>query len=159
MKKFFVLLGLSLLVAGAVSAQVVRGGTLYAASKTVALKASTGIFAKTNGSLAYGEAVTVLQVNGKWVEVRSNSHSSLTGWTKSANLSAKRILASSGTGSASASEIAMAGKGFSEEVENAYKAEGKNLNYQAVDQTEAIKVSEQDLQNFITEGHLSLGDN
>ncbi|GHV10808.1 hypothetical protein FACS189491_00960 [Spirochaetia bacterium] len=159
MKKFFVLLGLSLLIAGAVSAQVARGGTLYAATKTVQLKSSTGFFAKTNGTLAYGDVVTVLQVKGKWVEVRSNSRSALTGWTQSANLSAKRVLASSGTGSASASEIAMAGKGFSEEVENAYKAEGKDLNYGAVDATEAIKVTEQDLYNFITEGHLLLGDN
>jgi uncharacterized protein YgiM (DUF1202 family) len=159
MKKFVVLLGLGLLVAGAVSAQVARGGTLYAAAKTVQLKSSTGFFAKTNGTLSYGDAVTVLQVNGKWVEVRSSGGSAITGWTASANLSAKRVLASGGTGSASANEIAMAGKGFSEEVENAYKAEGKNLNYQGVDATEAIKIPEQELYNFITEGRLSLGDN
>jgi uncharacterized protein YgiM (DUF1202 family) len=159
MKKIFVLLGLCLLIAGTVSAQVVKGGTLYAAAKTVPLKSSTGFFAKTNGTLSYGDSVTVLQVNGKWVEVRYSGRSAISGWTQSANMSAKRILASSGTGSASASEIAMAGKGFNQEVENAYKSEGKNLDYRAVDGVEAIKVAEQDLYNFITEGHLSLGDN
>jgi uncharacterized protein YgiM (DUF1202 family) len=159
MKKFFVLLGLCFFIAVTVSAQVVKGGILYAAAKSVQLKSSTGFFAKTNGTLSYGDSVTVLQVKGKWVEVRYSGRSTISGWTQSANMSAKRVLASSGTGSASANEIAMAGKGFSEEVENAYKAEGKNLNYGAVDETEAIKVAEQDLLNFITEGHLSMGDN
>ncbi|GHV95235.1 hypothetical protein AGMMS50293_15550 [Spirochaetia bacterium] len=154
MKKLIITLALCALVAGAAAAQVSRGGTLWVAAKTVSLKSSTGFFAKTQGTLSYGDQVTVLQVSGKWVEVRSASNKS--GWTASSNLSAKRIAAGS-TNNASASEVALAGKGFNQEIENAYKAGGK-LNYTDVDKTEALIVSEDDLYKFLVDGHLSMGD-
>ena len=157
MKKIIILCVLCGCIAFTAAAQVSRGGTLYAAAKSVALKASTGFFARTNGTLAYGDQVTVLQVNGKWVQVRSAANSSLSGWTASANFSAKRVTATGSTGSASASEIGLAGKGFNQEVENAYKADGK-LNYADVDKTETTSVSLDELQKFLTDGRLSKGD-
>jgi hypothetical protein len=71
-------------------------------------------------------------------------------------LTAKRITVAGASSSASSNEIALAGKGFSQEVENAYRAEGK-LNYTGVDRTETQGVSEQELQSFLAEGHLSMG--
>jgi hypothetical protein len=144
-------------IASIAAAQVSRGGTLYAAAKSVSLKSSTGFFASTRGTLEYGAQVTVLQVNGKWVEVRSASNPSLSGWTASANLSAKRVVAIGNAGSASASEIGLAGKGFNQEVENAYKSNG-TLNYADVDRTEAASVSQDELQKFLAAGHLSTGE-
>ena len=156
MKKLIIALSLVLFIAGFAAAQVARGGTLYVAVKSVPLKSSTWFFAGTKGTLNYGDRVTVLQVNGKWVEVRSVTNSSLSGWTQSANMSAKQIV-SGNTGTASAQDIALAGKGFNQEVEDVYKAKG-NLNYADVDRTERISVSETDLLRFIEEGHLSKGD-
>ena len=157
MKKIIVFCVLCACIAGTAAAQVSKGGTLWAAAKSVALKSSTGFFAKTQGTLAYGDQVTVLQVSGKWVEVRSTAKSSVSGWTASSNLSAKRITASGGASTASASEIGLAGKGFNQEVENIYKSNGK-LNYADVDKTERMAVSENDLQKFLTDGRLSTGD-
>jgi hypothetical protein len=156
MKRIIVLLIFGVFVAGGLSAQFAKGATVYAAAKTVTLKSGTGFFAGTRGTLAYGDQATVLQVNGKWAEIRSAAKS-INGWTAVSNLTTKRIVATGRAGSASASEIALAGKGFSEEVENAYKAEG-NLNYTGVDRTEAQTVSEEELLNFLTEGRLSMGD-
>ena len=157
MKKIIFLCVLCSCIAFSAFAQIARGGTLYAAAKSVALKASTGFFARTIGTLAYGDQVTVLQVNGKWAEVRSAANSSLSGWTASANLSAKRVTAAGSSGSASASEIGLAGKGFNQEVENAYKSGGQ-FNYAGVDRTETISVPENDLQQFLINGRLSMGD-
>jgi uncharacterized protein YgiM (DUF1202 family) len=158
MKRLLMVLGLTVILTGAAFAQMARGATVFVNVKTLQLKSGTGFFAKNQGGpLAYGDQVTVVQVNGKWVEVRYSGRTTVSGWTASANLTTKRIVASNGTGSASAQEIAMAGKGFNEEVENAYKSSG-NLNYAAVDATEALKVEESELYDFITEGHLSLGD-
>jgi hypothetical protein len=157
MKKIVVVFCLCVCCAAVLSAQAVKGGTMYVAAKTIELKSSTGFFASGKGSLAYGAAVTVLQVNGKWAEVKSVTGSSVTGWTAVANLSAKRIVSSGGTGGATASEVALAGKGFNQEIENAYKSGGR-LNYADVDRTEAQKVSKQEMHSFIVEGHLSLGD-
>jgi hypothetical protein len=71
------------------------------------------------------------------------------------SLSARQIV-TSGTG-ASANEVALAGKGFNKEVENAYKA-GGSLNYADVDKTEAITVSPEELLKFVTEGRLITGE-
>jgi uncharacterized protein YgiM (DUF1202 family) len=152
-------LGLAAVLAGTAFAQMSRGGTVYVNVKTLQLKTGTGFFAGKSGSpLAYGDQVTVLQVKGNWAEVRYSGRATFSGWANSSNLTTKRVVASGGTGGASAKEVAMAGKGFNEEVENAYKSNG-NLNYAGVDATEAITVPENELYGFITEGHLMLGDN
>ena len=157
MKKLMIVFCLTLFITGLASAQISRGGTLYVAVKTVALKSSTGFFASNRGTLNYGDRVTVLQVNGRYVEVRSASNSTLTGWTASANLTARQVV-SGNTSTASAREVALAGKGFNQEVENAYRSQ-ENLNYADVDKVEAITVSETDLRQFLEEGRLSTGDN
>jgi hypothetical protein len=156
MKKNLFVFCLALFVVASALPQAVKGGTMYVATKTVELKSSTGFFASARGTLAYGAAVSVLQIKGKWAEVKSTG-SSVSGWTAVANLSAKRIVSSGGTGGATANEVALAGKGFNQEVENAYKSGGR-LNYADVDRAEAQKVSKQELHSFIVEGHLSLGD-
>jgi spermidine/putrescine-binding protein len=153
MKRFSLLLMMCLLAAGGIFAQSV-GSTMYVAVKTVSLKSSTWFFAGTKGTLAYGSQVKVLAVNGKWVQVQSAAQTSLDGWTESANLTSKRITASSGTTSASASEIALAGKGFNEEIEGVYKSQNA-LDYNDVDVVEAIVVPIADLQKFVVEGHLA----
>jgi hypothetical protein len=53
--------------------------------------------------------------------------------------------------------VALAGKGFNQEVENAYKS-GGSLNYGDVDKTEAITVTPDELYAFITEGRLNTGE-
>jgi len=156
MRKFIVMFCLWLCAAAVLWGQAVKGGTMYVAAKTVELKSSTGFFASARGTLAYGATVTVLQIKGKWAEVRSTAGSSVSGWTAVTNLSAKRIV-SGATAGATANEVALAGKGFNQEIENAYKA-GGTLNYADVDRTEAQNVSKQELRDFIVEGHLSLGE-
>ena len=157
MKKFLICFCLILLVAGFVTAQVSRGGTLYVAIKTVDLKSGTGFFASNRGRLNYGDQVTVLQVSGKFVEVRSAATPSLTGWTASANMSARQVVAGT-TSTATAREVAMAGKGFNQDVENSFRAQ-QNLNYADVDRVEAIVIDINALRRFLEEGRLSLGDN
>ncbi|MDR1507506.1 MAG: SH3 domain-containing protein [Treponema sp.] len=131
-----------------------RGDTMYVAINSATLKASTGFFAGTVGRLAYGAQVSVLAVSGKWAQVRSGS---LTGWTASANLTSKRVVAQGDNRSVSGGEMAMAGKGFSKEVEMEYQS-GKDLNYTAVDALENVTVSDGDLFRFVDEGHLAKGE-
>jgi len=156
MKKTILVFCLVLFIAGLAAAQVSQGGTLYVAIKTVTLKSSTGFFASNRGTLNYGDRVVVLRVSGKFVEVRSAANANLSGWTPSANLSARQIV-SGNTSTATASEVALAGKGFNQEVENSYRGRG-NFNYADVDRVEAIVVSEADLRRFLEEGRLSTGE-
>ena len=157
MKRFVVVFCVVLFVmASALHAQAIKGGTMYVAAKTIELKSTTGFFATAKGTLVYGAAVTVLQIKGSWAEVSSVANASVSGWTAVANLSSKRIVSGAAAGT-TASEVALAGKGFNQEIENAYKAKGR-LNYADVDRTEAQKVTKKELQDFINAGHLSQGD-
>ena len=155
MKKLCVLFAFTLMASLSLSAQISRGGTAWVSVKSTALKSSTWFFAGTKGTLDLGAQVTVLQVNGNNAEVRSDTNTALSGWTSVSNLSARRIV-SSGS-SASASEVALAGKGFNQEVEDAYKT-GGSLNYADVDRTEALRVSQEELFQFVTDGHLFTGE-
>jgi uncharacterized protein YgiM (DUF1202 family) len=158
MKKVLVVFSLILFVTGIVAAQAIPGGTLYVAVKTVTLKESTGSFSANKGSLNYGDKVTVVKIDGKFTQIKSVKNPSVTGWTASSNLSVKQVVA--GTSStATAKEVALAGKGFSQEVEKTYKSQKKNLNYADVDKVEAVTVNENELKKFLEEGRLKMGGN
>jgi hypothetical protein len=86
------------------------------------------------------------------------SDSGKTGWIEYAKLTTRRISSQGNTANASAKEIALAGKGFSPEVEAEYKQSGEQLNYPAVDDMEKAGVADSDLLAFIEEGHLSRGE-
>jgi hypothetical protein len=156
MKKMLMVLGLAFFITCLAAAQASSGGTMYVATKTTALKSSTGFFASRRGTLNYGDRVTILRISGKFAEVRSALNTSLSGWTPVANLSARQIV-SGNTNSVTASEVALAGKGFNQEVEDAYRTQG-NVDYEDVDLVEAITVSEDDLRLFLEEGRLSMGE-
>ena len=155
MKRVLILALLILLVSAALFAQVKAGSNAWVSSKTATLKSSTGFFASTRGTLEMGAQVEVLKISGNYAEIKSAANADLSGWTALSNLSARQIV-SSGSG-ASASEVALAGKGFNQEVEGAYRAEGV-LNYADVDLTETITVSQEELYAFITEGRLNTGE-
>jgi hypothetical protein len=157
MKKCFIVLCLFLLITGFAAAQVSTGGTLYVSVRQVALKSSTGFFASTRGTLNYGDRVTVVRVNGRFVEVRSATNSSVTGWTASANLSARQVVAGN-TSTATAREVALAGKGFNQEVEQSYRNQNRSLNYADVDRVEAVTVNETELRRFLEDGRLRMGE-
>jgi hypothetical protein len=156
MKKNIFVFCLILFVTGFAAAQAKKGGTMYVAVKTAAVKASTGAFAGTTATLNYGDKVTIIQIDGKNAEIKSAANPSMTGWIALANLSAKQVV--TGTSStANAKEISLAGKGFNQEVENAYKAKGK-VNYADVDKVETQSVKDADLRKFLEDGRLAMGE-
>lgn len=125
--------------------------TMYVAVKSTEIKSSGGVFADKLGVLHLGDTVTMLRSNGNWAEVRTANR--VTGWVNLTTLSSKRVSATGN--SASAGEIALAGKGFSPETEIEYRKSG--LDYSGVDQMETITISGADLQKFIKDGHLVEG--
>jgi len=154
MKKIAIIICLILFVAGFAAAQS-AGSTLFVAVKTISLKSGMGYFDGNKGTLRYGDKVTVLRVNGKYAEVKSEKNPSLTGWTVTTGL-AKRIAAGNST-KVSTKELALAGKGFSQETEKTLKSQGVNLNYAEVDKTEAIIVRDREIKRFLDEGQLNKG--
>jgi hypothetical protein len=154
MKRFAALLLWGMLGTVWLSAQTAgRGHTLYVAVKKAELKESTGFFSKILAVLNPGETVTPLRIEGRWMEVRSAGNQ--TGWMAAASLSSKRV--TSPGRSISGGELALAGKGFSAEVETVYRQEEQG-DYAVIDRLESQGIPPDDLWRFLTEGRLTRGE-
>jgi uncharacterized protein YgiM (DUF1202 family) len=102
-------------------------------------------------NLPLGTEVTVVLENGKWTQIQTGNRQ---GWIASASLSARKVVASNTA--VTASDVALAGKGFSPETEMEYKRNG--LDYSVVDSMENTNIPNDDLLRFITEGRLNRGE-
>lgn len=136
-----------------------KGATMYVNVEEAELKSGTGFFASQTGVLPYGAKVTVLEEDGKWIQVASAEQGGPSGWLPASSLTKKKILVSGGlnTVSASADELALAGKGFSAEVEAQYTTEATAAIYAMVDAIEATPQDKDGLLEFIVQGDLSTG--
>lgn len=136
-----------------------EGATMYVNVEEAELKSGTGFFASSVGFLPYGAKVTVLKEVDKWTEVASADNSKVSGWLPASSLTKKKILTDDSLNrvSASADELALAGKGFSAEVEALYTTESNAAIYQLVDDIEATPIDKSGLWEFIQQGMLSDG--
>jgi hypothetical protein len=106
--------------------------------------------------LSYGDKVEIIQDQENWkkVAVRGGAQ----GWIHTSSLTTKTIALKAGAGnvqtSATGGEIALAGKGFSEEVEKQYKKLNSKLDYAWVDRMERFQVTPEQMQAFLKQGSI-----
>jgi len=133
-----------------------NGDTVYVSVKKATIKAGTGHFDKVVAQTVYGDELIVDKASNKFHRVHKASDPSVSGWIPAASVTTKKIVTSAKNKqvSASADEIALAGKGFSEQVEDEYKTSNKKLDYASVDKLEAFQISEESLKSFIEDGEL-----
>ncbi len=109
------------------------------------------------GAVAYGDRVTVNQTQAGWCEVATASGA--TGWIHESALTPKRVVMSSGAADtrsgASGEEVALAGKGFSKEVEAEYKKGNAKIDYAWVDWMGKQTVPPEQLVQFLKQGDLA----
>jgi len=127
------------------------GNVRYVSVQGAVLKSSTGFFASKLGNLTLGQEVTLIKDDGKWAQIRAGN---LTGFVPSTSISTRRVVASA-TG-ASNNEVALAGKGFSQEIEIEYRKNG--LDYSMVDSMEKLTIPDDELLRFVNEGRLARGE-
>ncbi len=103
------------------------------------------------GKLEYGAQLTVLATQPGWVQVKSDQG---TGWLRDQTVTTKKLDLKSGsqTSGASATEVSLAGRGFSEEVEKGYKDKNPQLDYADIDKMEAQGIDEAALVTFLQDG-------
>ena len=108
------------------------------------------------GTVAYGDRVTVNQTQAGWCEV---TIAGKTGWIHESALTPKKVVLASGTADAragaSGEEVALAGKGFSKEVEAEYKKQNKEIDYTWVDWMGRQTVPSEQLVEFLKQGDLA----
>ena len=153
MNKKIIFWGAAILAAASLFAK--EGDSRYVAVQNAEVRASASSFAKKTGSLSYAEEVLIVSEGKGWTEVKSKNKPNVKGWISTASLSKRKIVSSSF--SASANELALAGKGFNDEVEDEYKKTGES-NYSEVDAMEKQSVSRDEVRKFMNDGLLNSGD-
>ena len=123
------------------------------------LRATPSHFGKITAKIFYGDGVTVLEEKGDWKRV-SVADGKGQGWLHGRALTSKRTILKAGRSQAGTSvsqdEIALAGKGFSEEVEKEYRKSNANLDYALINRMETIRISPRQMEKIIEDGRLVL---
>jgi uncharacterized protein YgiM (DUF1202 family) len=123
------------------------------------LRATPSHLGKIVAKVSYGDRVTVSEERGDWKRVSLSGRKA--GWIHVSALTSKQIALRAGQGnvgsSVSRDEIALAGKGFSKEVEAQYRQSNRNLDYSWIDRMETIKVSPKQMDDFLVVGRLTPG--
>lgn len=119
------------------------------------LRSTPSFLGKIIANPSYGDRVEIIQDQGNWKKVAAGG---LQGWMHATALTTKTIVLKAGAQnvrtSATGGEIALAGKGFSEEVEKQYKNLNRQLNYTWVDRMEKFQVSPDQMQAFLKQGNV-----
>ena len=112
------------------------------------------------GTVPVGAEVNVERQAGDWYKVE---YEGKTGWINrqafpapatASKFSLGGLLTGTPVKQTSGDEVALAGKGFTPEVETGYRAKHPEMNFAQVDKIESFKVDPATLQAFITEGDL-----
>lgn len=127
--------------------------------KEAVLRSAPSFLGKPVAEVAYGDRVEQTDVRGDWVRIRTRTGAA--GWTHESALTTRRVILSAGHGdagpAATGDEIALAGRGFSEDVEKAYASE-KDLNFSWIDRMEDWQVSDAEKIRFLKTGGLNAND-
>ena len=128
----------------------------YVQIRKASLRSAPQAWATLVSTLKYGTRVTVLEVGDNWLKVKTGSNKQ--GYIHRSALTKKRVVVT-GTkptfkGSAESSDLVLAGKGFTKDIEEQFKKGDVPLNYSAVNRLERRGVGEKSLLAFKREGHL-----
>jgi hypothetical protein len=119
------------------------------------LRSQPKFYASGSATLRYGQAVDRVGATGGWVEVSSSAGR---GYLPITSLSRDQIVLSSkeiGKIKADSTEVVLAGKGFSKEVEEKYKALDSASRFDLVDKVELSgRVSAKEVEEFAKVGGL-----
>jgi len=149
---------------------VIAAATIaFAASKTVtvlvkqtSIRADKQFFAKTIATANRLDELELIETQGGWLKVNFKGK---TGWVHASAISVKKAPEKKKGGfslfgkeddpaKVSQDEVAMAGKGFNEQVEDSYKKKNPKLDFAAVDKMEKVTADQDKLAAFVKDGNL-----
>ena len=132
--------------------------TLMVKVQTTYLRKEPKFYASTVVVLRAGEVVEKISASSGWYQVRTSKGN--VGWLHSSAVQTGKFdLAATDKSlatKATADEIALAGKGFNQQVEESYKAKHSEANFEAVDRMLKVKISQSALLKFLKEGRLGI---
>ncbi len=127
--------------------------------RTAKLRARPSYLAATTAGVEYGTRLTVVEESGPWRKLRADD--GRTGWLHESALTTKKIKLSAGDKDvevgADQSELALAGKGFNAEVEEAFKESDAEADYTWVDRMAGWMVTPEEAMAFLSAGQVEGG--
>ncbi len=148
-KSWILLLGLCFITS------VVFAATVKVITQEAVIRKDKRFFSPTVARAPYGSVVQQLERQGDWLRV---DYQGKQGWVQISAVQEQKFQPSSLVGGqareASQDEVALAGKGFTPEVEKAFREKNPKMRYDLVDHVQSCKVDEPRLQAFIRAGNL-----
>ena len=122
------------------------------------LRTTPSFLGKITSALNYGDRVAVIENKDPWLKVRAYSKNA-EGWLHASALTSKTIILKPGADdvaqSASSDELALAGKGFSKQVEGEFQTKNPRLDYAWINRMEQMVISQDQIEQFLKDGGLS----
>ncbi len=153
----FICAGFALMALLALPMAAVAQKTLSVQVREGQLRSTPSFLGKVVARVAYGDRVAMMEDRNAWKKV-SLQGGKIQGWMHNSALTTKRIILKAGqadvqTG-ATRDELALAGKGFNEQVEAAFRKKNKKFDYTWLNRMEGFKISPEQIQSFLDKGSL-----
>jgi hypothetical protein len=130
--------------------------TLIVKVQSTSLRKNPKFYAPALLTLSAGEKIEKISGQDGWLQVKASN--GVIGWVHSSAVQVQKFdLMAMDKGlktQASASEVALAGKGFNKQVEENYRAEHRDVSYVWVDKMILIKVPASQVEEFMRLGQL-----
>jgi hypothetical protein len=151
MKKKFLLIFLGWVLAASVAA----AATYKVITQEAVIRKDKRFFAPMVTRMPYGEIIEELERQGDWLRV---NYRGMEGWIHISAVQEQKFSLASLAGQraeeATKEEVALAGKGFTPDVEKAFRNKNPNMRYDLVNQVQSFKISELQLLDFLHAGNL-----
>ena len=127
--------------------------------RTGQLRTAPSFLGKIAAKVSYGDRLEILEERADWFRVRNASGAS--GWIHGSALTEKKVVLKAGqsdlSADASGEELALAGKGFNDEVEATWRSSNPDLDFSWVDRMENWTVDAAEIQDFLKQGSVQAG--
>ena len=131
--------------------------TLIVKVQTTYVRKEPKFYSSPVATLNAGDSVTQITAQAGWFKVRTSK--GVEGWIHSQAVATGKFkvaaMDKSLKMSATADEVALAGKGFNKQVEDEYKSRNKGISFGEVDRMLRIKVTPDELRRFLMDGKLA----
>jgi len=150
-----------LLIFFLVPALAFAGETVKVKVQKTSLFEQPNFFSRTVATLQFGDQLEMESVLKDWVKVKFGQQQ---GYIHQSALTSTKVdmmtlfFSSSSSSGASQDEVALAGKGFTPEVEKNYGKAHPDMNYALVDEIERYSVDPNSLRSFIQGGGLKVSE-
>jgi hypothetical protein len=148
-----------LLVSSVVAGAPDKGSTITVQVMSAKLMKSPGFLGASTATVVRGDLLTFEEAQKDWYRVTGKNGQS--GWINKVSVVEKKLALSSkpggGTGGLSEDEVALAGRGFSPEVEQEYRKRNPNLDFSHIDHIQSLTVEPEALARFAAEGKIGGG--